>query len=298
MAKLVVPKVTYGSDPEFFVSDSKTGKLIPAFGLFGGTKKNGVKLDSMSYLEDGAALEMNFPPRGSFTDLLHDIYAYKAHFEKKVMPGIGLLSFNPEIVLSPQSLENPLAKQIGCVEDLDAWNGGVPRKPFSAPDFKERRYAGCHFHIGIQPWPELVPKYIYVQFLDLVLGSQLHLIDDQKGRRQFYGLPGLYRETSYGVEYRSPSIALMGRVGEYTGTFSELLHAFNRIVQQAISPIKGERALAMLDDIYNRIVDWPHLKEALSRDYQTREDKLKIAKTLLEVGNLIGATHNYYREIL
>jgi hypothetical protein len=284
--------VTFGSDPEFFLKDTKTNNLVPAFGKLGGAKGSGINFHDngshmpkasrfSKYLEDGAAVELNLPITNHLHHQLGIILDHAGFFQSKVLKliegGRYAFAFSPMIKLPKESLDHPLAKQLGCVEDRDAYQDGAPRRPFTPADFGTTRYAGCHLHFGLHPWPTGLPKHIFVKFLDLFLGTILHRVDDQKERRQYYGLPGLYRETNYGVEYRTPSISLMENLRSNTEFFQVMATTCETFVYTCA--LNRESMLECLDDIYTNVVDWARLKEVLSKDTMTTPELNWVKKT-------------------
>jgi Phage phiEco32-like COOH.NH2 ligase-type 2 len=191
-------EMTIGADPEIFVEDS-TGPVM-ACNRFGGAKKSPVFLSGDGgYLEDGCAVEFNVSPSDSLRickdKLLNLIQQFFVKF-----PGYGVV-YGTTIGLPRKTLvSEPKAMTIGCDADLWAW--GFRDIP-SISQFKGKRFAGGHIHIGINPWPEGLQKKTLIRYLDL-MWLMPHLLYADNFRYPFYGYPGLYRETSYGVEYRSP----------------------------------------------------------------------------------------------
>lgn len=193
-------KVTYGADPEFFVVERDTLTVIPACGLFGGEKGNPVLLSEKGgYLEDGVTIEFNVSPSATIAgvraDLLGLIDLWHKRFPKHKLIDGGMVEFNP---ISLRKLRG--AMEIGCAADLSAW--GTRRSP-QISDLGGMRFAGGHIHIGMDPWPEVYEKPWLIKYLDLMayLPNARYA---NPTRYKVYGLPGLYRSTGYGVEYRSP----------------------------------------------------------------------------------------------
>lgn len=191
---------TIGADPEFFVCDKATAVPVPACRKFGGEKKAPMFLSpDGGYLEDGCTVEFNVTPSVTLAEtrkkienliliFLNQHNAYEitryssATFDKKTLESL------------------PEAMHIGCSPDLFAY--GLRVAP-SVQKFGSTRFAGGHIHLGIDPWPEGLDKALVIKFLDLMTVLPL-LGHSDKGRYPFYGHPGLYRETDYGVEHRSP----------------------------------------------------------------------------------------------
>lgn len=196
-----------GADPEMFLYNKQQERLMPAFGLIGGTKeepKPFVDLpQGFAYQEDGAALEFNVPPAPTSVDFCRNIRTAMNALSRTVLPliyaqGVG-------ITLTPEELNHKSAQNIGCKPDFNAYdkNGEFKRQPFTAEQLGSERYAGGHFHVQYNT--EALPHWAAARFLDLFLGLPSLRYDSQGGRREKYGRPGLYRPKSYGIEYRTLS---------------------------------------------------------------------------------------------
>lgn len=194
------PIVTFGADPEFFVRERSTGTTIPSCGLFGGEKGNPTILSNKGgYLEDGVTIEFNVAPSASLTqvraDLRELIGLWHQRFPQHELVGEPACQFD-----AAELKKHRTAMEIGCSADLSAW--GVRRTP-QVSDFGEVRFAGGHIHIGMDPWPEEYSKEFLIRWLDLfAYVPSLKFV--KPDRFPYYGKPGLYRSTSYGVEYRTP----------------------------------------------------------------------------------------------
>lgn len=196
-------KVTFGADPEFFVKERATGTIIPACGLFGGSKGSPVILNSSGgYLEDGVTIEINCIPAATIAELTTRILALKALWEQR-FPQHELVVQSSAEFPRRELRKHRQAMQIGCNADLCAW--GIRRIP-QISDFGNMRFAGGHIHVGLYPWPENLEKELLIKWLDVF--ALLPCIDvSSRYRFEHYGRPGLYRETDYGVEWRSPDPA-------------------------------------------------------------------------------------------
>jgi hypothetical protein len=194
------PTVTFGADPEFFVQERATKTIIPACGLFGGEKGNPVILSKKGgYLEDGVTIEFNVAPSPTVvqvrTDLIELMALWHQRFPQHELVGTAAAEFGEGILKKHRQ-----AMEIGCAADMSAW--GVRRTP-QVSDFGDVRFAGGHVHIGLDPWPEEFSKEFLVKWLDIF--AFIPCVQSANELRfQYYGKPGLYRVTDYGVEYRTP----------------------------------------------------------------------------------------------
>lgn len=209
------PSVLIGHDAELFVA--RNGSLIPSCGLVGGTKGQPLPIPKskygVKYQEDGVTLEYNQNPVPAFIRK-NDAHSPGAIFiagHKELTTwalkekGLEVLSPCPEQEFSPDLLQHPQARTLGCDPDYCAYEPGIKRV---APDINQmgnKRFAAGHIHIGYDVKGSGVPDFIMIRLLDALVYTRWSVYDKQKGRRKFYGLAGLYRPKSYGVEWRTPS---------------------------------------------------------------------------------------------
>ena len=192
--------ITIGADPEFFVCEKTNPQPVPSCRKFGGEKKAPMFLSpDGGYLEDGCTVEFNVTPSSTLKETREKIQSLILVFlnqhDKYNITRYSSATFDKKVL---ESL--PEAMHIGCSPDLFAY--GLRVAP-SIQKFGSTRFAGGHIHMGIDPWPEGLDKAIVIKFMDaLTVLPMIRLGDIQ--RYPFYGHPGLYRETEYGVEHRSP----------------------------------------------------------------------------------------------
>lgn len=193
-----------GSDPEFFVVDSK-GSLMPAFTFL--PNKNAVRLP----FYDGYQAEFNTQ---TCTCLEYFCSEHKMGMEellraaRKVDPGAEL-SVQSVITVTQEELRSvdPRYSAFGCSPSLSAYD----EKPLSVdPMMVPFRMAGGHMHFTMPSPRDKQQNIISVKALDAVLGvicvSLFQRYDDPR-RRMYYGKAGEYRNTKYGLEYRTLSNA-------------------------------------------------------------------------------------------
>lgn len=205
---------TIGADPELFLRDPNTGGVVPVVGLIGGTKDEPRPLpdlpDGFAVQEDNVMLEFNIPPADNPYDF--DEYIGRAleaaiNLVRTRQPDIEV-DFAPYRAFTPEQLDTPQAAQFGCAQDFDAYTGGTPHAA-PKPDSLLRengtawRFAGGHVHIG--GYDSTVPEHVVAQFCDVFLGLPSVALDKQGPRRTLYGSAGRFRNTQYGIEYRTLS---------------------------------------------------------------------------------------------
>lgn len=190
-----------GADPEVFVSDQLGVHSI--IGRIGGSKYAPLPLPlgkGFAVQEDNVAMEFNIPA-----------CATKADFVKAIADATGFLGnhvkkkFNFDldrrsaVSFPDEELNTPEAHIFGCEPDYNAWTKTKNPRPAS-PD-KNLRSCGGHIHIGFDGFD----PHEVVKACDLFHGVPAVLMDKGELRKQLYGKAGAFRNTSYGVEYRTLS---------------------------------------------------------------------------------------------
>lgn len=202
-----------GCDPEVFVKEKKTGKLVTAHGLVKGTKHEPFKVPNGAYQVDGMALEFNIDPVVStdFNAFNNNIISVMKTM-KEAVPDHRFV-IEPSVQFDPEYYENAVpndAKELGCEPDWNAYTGKKNPRPDGSSGL---RSAAGHIHVG---WGSDIPvgneQHIsicrdFVKQLDCYVGLGMLFIDADKRRRELYGKAGAYRVKPYGVEYRTPSNA-------------------------------------------------------------------------------------------
>jgi hypothetical protein len=232
MAEPKRPVITYGADPELFIV-RRDMTALPASGYLQGGKGSPHLIHTRGLpkgwgiLPDGAALEINTP---AYTDpvlFAMDLRRFIRGLGSQIMPhtlaygqttGVNMVELNPQqnffqsigrqrsytflphSTFSDYDLRHPACQQLGCAPDH--WIYGE-RKPVKVDEIKNERFAGGHLHIGLDPWPENLPKDAMIRLLDLTAYYYYTSQALESNRLKYYGYPGLWRETKYGVEYRS-----------------------------------------------------------------------------------------------
>jgi hypothetical protein len=201
--------ITIGCDPEVFLRNKTTGKIVSAHGLFPGTKSKPHKVDKGAIQVDGTALEFNIDPASTedeFVGNINTVMTQMYNMVQEVDPDL-------EILLTPvATFDNEdwnkipeEAKVLGCDPDFDSY-GSVNPSPAELIEFIPVRTAAGHIHIG---WNE--KKVTREDQLAIVNTAERNLIceavawenDLSSERRKYYGAAGAHRPKPYGVEVRS-----------------------------------------------------------------------------------------------
>ena len=130
-----IDNVTIGADPELFIINEKTKKVVSSIGLIPGEKGNpyvAVDMPNGFGLEtDNILAEFNIPPvkdRVSFINNIEYMKAYIDKFVKNIDPNLGILCAASKVVDASQ-LKSPQALMFGCQSDYNAYTEEVNPKP-------------------------------------------------------------------------------------------------------------------------------------------------------------------------
>jgi hypothetical protein len=281
-----------GADPEIFVQNAINKEVVPICGHIGGSKKQPINLTEQmrniygeprdrrgnpvdtrgnyAVQEDNVMLEFNVPAcldEENFTSSISrvmDFILATYLLPKNLTYKFGLIDANfKKDVLD----KYPQAHTIGCDPDFNAYaeDGRFKREPYSSESFGTRRFCGGHIHVQYDT--DLVPQHIFAQFMDAVACLPYLHMDKQKGRRQFYGQPGLFRPKDYGIEYRTlSSFWLQPRFRS-----DNLWDLSNNILN--LARMANQQPQKLLD-IYPQ-VRWDDIKHAI----RTEDEKLALALT-------------------
>lgn len=264
-----------GADPELFVSN-KEGRITPVCGLVGGTKSNPIPVDPtllipngmknvrmkgsegvFAYQEDNVAFEFNIPACATAESFMYSINGMIAWLHNFLATKGLSPVFQNRHAFSPLDLMHPLAAEIGCSSDNDAYAqpGRFERQPFQIHDLGLHRFCGGHIHVQYNK--NNVPPHIFAQFMDVVACLPFLSWDKQQERRKFYGKPGIYRDKPYGIEYRTLSnFWLKDEFRKYLGVLGE------NVLQLALAANGGEK---QLKGAYKQI-PWYDVQSAINRE--------------------------------
>lgn len=229
--------VTLGADPEFFITDNSR-RPVPICGMLGGTKGVPIRMSAdldpgFTLQEDNVMVEFNVPPTSSLNTFVTQIQSATTFLTEKIK-GMGYLpSYHPEMKFPKSRLKHPQAAQFGCSPDFNAHESGqvfpkIDIEQLAIPNFGQWRFAGGHVHIG---YKADVPDFVAASFADLFIGLRMAAMDPQNERRKYYGQPGRYRPTSYGIEYRTLSNFWIWDYG-YLCEVGGAAHALGEYLQQ------------------------------------------------------------------
>ena len=200
--------IKLGSDPELFIVNTKTDKVVSSIGLIPGKKKAAFRAKGMpvgyGIQTDNILAEFNIPPVKKCADFVHHINYMKNYirdFVKSKDPDLDIRCVASQHVPEDQ-LQGEEACEFGCDPDYNAYTESVNPKPCG--EETDLRSAGVHIHVSYNN-PNIEQSIRLVKYMDLFLGVPSVILDPDRERRQLYGKAGCFRIVRYGVEYRTMS---------------------------------------------------------------------------------------------
>ena len=203
------PNFTIGCDPEFFLRERKTGKLISAIPYITGTKEAPMTLPLGGNIQrDNVSVEIATDPASSKDDFVRCI-ANTLSEAVKTLPKETEIVAIPSANFDVAELQDPDSQVFGCEPDFNAWK--VSQNDVPNAENKTFRSCGAHIHVGTSGKDEnsfllqFEKKLEVVKTMDAIHGVISTVLDSGQeaiDRRQLYGSPGAHRPKDYGVEYR------------------------------------------------------------------------------------------------
>jgi hypothetical protein len=197
-----------GADPEVFLKDKLSGRIVSSIGKIGGKKGQGIPISSdhphITWLEDNVAVEFNFSPCGG-VDLFH-VTVDTVLFEASKKLQLQNLEIMPVCVskFTNTDLADPQAQAFGCDPDFDAYDLKDKPRVVDPNQVGNYRFCGGHIHFGFNN-KDKIPGFALAILADVFIGLPSLGYDKQNLRRAYYGKAGLYRPKPYGFEYRTMS---------------------------------------------------------------------------------------------
>lgn len=220
----MVTDLTFGSDPEIFVS--KDGEVVPAFNFLPSAKAAGKNIfDTYN--------SAKYPYWDGFqAEFQSGVFTCRDELTTAVWSGMKtILESAPEgskinidsVVEIPREILQTVKQEhanLGCDPSLNVYGP----EPINIRDARRLKYrfAGHHFHFGFDEYddnktalqlhndPKLVVNII--QNLDATLGlAGVSLFEniDNPIRRKYYGRAGEFRLPKHGIEYRTLSSSVL-----------------------------------------------------------------------------------------
>lgn len=250
-------KVTLGCDPEIFIKNTKTGKVVTGEGLVPGTKKKPYKVKKGAVQLDGLALEFNIEPANTEQEWVTNITTVLGEC-KTFLPKDHEFAFLPSVKFEKKYFEmlSKESKELGCDPDYNARTGernNVPNDPGCM------RTASGHVHVGFAKVQDpFDPSHFWdcsmlVKRFDKYFENFFPLWDKDYERQRMYGSPGSFRPKTYGVEYRVPSCAWV----KYPELWSWMYQSFQFVVDHASEGKKIDSDYYYNDLYFNKATHRP-----------------------------------------
>lgn len=211
-----------GTDFELFMKAGSDLIPVPEHLDIGSKEGKHVQLHHGTMHRDNVMVELCPDPVVSTAGFVHKITSLVDEAEEFLSKRMGetiSLAFEPTAQFGTDMLASRFAQEIGCDPDWVAANGqGSLRDKLNAGMLGNTRCAGGHLHMSYKSVAgDFPPEPLAVHLADLTLGALEVTMGTQGTRRDYYGMPGLYRPTKYnkssGVEYRTLSNRWLGTKG-------------------------------------------------------------------------------------
>lgn len=222
-----INNLTVGADPELFIINENTGKVVSSIGLIPGKKGNpwteglepGYGLET-----DNILAEFNIPPainRNQFVNSINKMKSFIDSFVKAKNPELGILCA-ASMEVDEDQLQSDQAKEFGCDVDFNAYTESPNPKPEGTKT--NIRSSGMHLHIGYKNF-NIDTSLLLIKYFDMYLGLPSVFYDPDTKRRSLYGKAGCFRLTPYGFEYRTLSSAMMKDTPTLNMIWSQMIKA-------------------------------------------------------------------------
>lgn len=248
--------IQIGCDPEAFIRDKRTGKIVSAHDLLPGTKEKPFKVDGGAIQVDGTAAEFNILPAQTSTAFSKYINMVLGQLRQRLGDNYELV-FEPVARFDKEYFDKlpPSATELGCNPDFNAWTNTVNPPPDASGDMYGVRTASGHIHIGwTKDQDPTDPSHIadcnlVAQNLDYYLGLPSLMWDRDPTRRNLYGKAGAVRYKPYGVEYRTMSNAWLRSEDLIRYVWNSGYRAVNALFQnqKPLGEVLGNKAQEIID---------------------------------------------------
>lgn len=256
---------TFGSDPELFIFDTKSKKVVSAIDKIPGYKDDpyteGLP-EGCGLQTDNILAEFNIPAVTELNDFIYYIELMKNVIREKVQainPNYDILCAASAKV-PKKELVHPQAREFGCSPDYCIYTQGP--NEVTAATKTTLRSGGFHLHCGY-PNNSIDVSLEILRYVDAMVGLPSILYDTDVERRKLYGKAGCFRLQKYGFEYRTLSsywIANESRLRFIWNQLQYALYAFEHgfslpdpsVVREVINENRVDDAKVLLKE-YNLI---------------------------------------------
>lgn len=218
---------TIGSDPELFIINTKTKKVVSAIDKIPGTKAdpfNEGLPKGFGLQTDNILAEFNIPPVQSESNFIECIEFMKNVIRDKVKAideKFDVLCQASAKVPSKE-LIHPQAREFGCDPDYCIYSQGS--NAVSPATRTTLRSAGFHIHVGY-PENNIDTSVAMLRYIDAIVGLPSIIYDTDVERRKLYGKAGCFRLQPYGFEYRTLSSFWIGSESRLKFIWKQVMYA-------------------------------------------------------------------------
>lgn len=218
---------TIGTDPELFLFNNKTQKVISAIEKIPGCKAEPYTKDlpeGFGLQTDNILAEFNVPPVQKESDFVENIEFMKniiRNMAKKFNENYDILC-QASAKVPAKELKHPQAKEFGCDPDFCVYTN-EPNEVGKAAR-TNLRSAGFHIHVGYEDH-NIDASMMMLRYIDAYVGLPSILYDTDVERRNLYGKAGCFRLQPYGFEYRTLSSFWIGNESRLRFIWKQVMYA-------------------------------------------------------------------------
>lgn len=253
-------RYTIGSDPELFIVNQKTNKVVSAIDKIPGHKEEPYREglpEGFGLQTDNILAEFNIPPVIGEQDFIKNIEFMKSFINNRVQainPNLGILC-QASAKVPAKELRHPQALEFGCDPDYCIYTQGPNVVTEAART--NLRSAGFHLHVGYDNH-NIDTSLVMLAYVDAFVGIPSILYDTDTERRSLYGKAGCFRLQPYGFEYRTLSSYWIGTKSRLQFIYRQLIYALEAFERGYSLPDPAEvRNTINSNDIENaqRLID-------------------------------------------
>ena len=243
---------TIGTDPELFLFNTKTQKVVSAIDKIPGCKaepyREGLP-EGFGLQTDNILAEFNVPPVTKEDDFVANIEYMKnliRKMAKEINENFDILC-QASAKVPPKELKHPQAKEFGCDPDYCVYT--QKKNEVNRVAKTNLRSAGYHLHVGYDN-PSIDKSINMLLYVDAYVGLPSILYDTDTERRQLYGKAGCFRLQDWGFEYRVLSSYWIGNESRLRFIWKQLsfaLYAYEH--DRVLPPLEVVRATIDNNDI-------------------------------------------------
>ena len=218
---------TIGSDPELFLINKKTKKVVSAIDKIPGSKEaphtEGLP-KGFGLQTDNILAEFNIPPVTNVENFVECIEFMK-NYIRDLAKGFDEnydIACQASAKVPVKELKHPQAKEFGCDPDFCVYTEGP--NEVSPAARTNLRSAGFHLHVGYEGH-NIDTSLTMLKYVDAFVGLPSIIYDTDAERRKLYGKAGCFRLQPYGFEYRTLSSYWIGNESRLKFIWKQLMYA-------------------------------------------------------------------------